>query len=208
MAGICLIRLGHLRPVGLPAAAGITTENAAHRVAVEWDTPEGPRRGVYIPRRDTSSRLTALAGGRLFPGEHHRARFRVQERDGRYEVAFTSFDGTAHVSVVASAVSELPEGSVFASMAQASAFFQEAPLGYSSTHRPGRYDGLELCCGRWRMEPLLVERVESSYFEDGAVFPMGAAQLDSALLMSDIPAIWKARPILTSDHVELAAQCG
>ena len=37
VAGICLIRLGSLRPKGLPASLGVTTENAAHRIAVEWD---------------------------------------------------------------------------------------------------------------------------------------------------------------------------
>ena len=57
VAGICLIRMGSIRPSGLPAVMGVTSENAAHRVAVEWDTPEGPVTGVYIPRRDTSSRL-------------------------------------------------------------------------------------------------------------------------------------------------------
>lgn len=67
VAGICLIRLGHLRPVGVPSGLGLTTENAAHRVGVEWDEPDGIRHGVYIPRRDSSSRLTALVGGRLFP---------------------------------------------------------------------------------------------------------------------------------------------
>lgn len=56
LAGICLIRLSDLRPTGAPAALGVTTENAAHRIAVEWDDGEGRRHGVYIPRRDTSSR--------------------------------------------------------------------------------------------------------------------------------------------------------
>jgi hypothetical protein len=79
LAGICLIRLGNVHPAGGPGV-GITTENAAHRIAVEWDTADGPERGVYIPRRDTSSRLTALVGGRLFPGFHGRARFRVPHR--------------------------------------------------------------------------------------------------------------------------------
>ncbi len=77
LAGICLIRLGHLRPSGFPSWAGVTSENAAHRVAVKWDGPHGPEYGVYIPRRDTSSHLSALVGGRLFPGEHHRSHFSV-----------------------------------------------------------------------------------------------------------------------------------
>lgn len=38
IAGVCLIRLTELRPHGFPRAIGITTESAAHRFAVEWDT--------------------------------------------------------------------------------------------------------------------------------------------------------------------------
>jgi hypothetical protein len=64
MAGICVIRLTNLRPAGFPSGIGLTTENAAHRIAVEWDEPEGPCRGVFIPRRDTDSRLTVVLGGR------------------------------------------------------------------------------------------------------------------------------------------------
>ena len=41
VAGICLIRLGRLRPSRLPGWAGMRTENAAHRIAVEWDSTGG-----------------------------------------------------------------------------------------------------------------------------------------------------------------------
>ena len=75
VAGICLIRLGRLGPSWVPGWAGMRTENAAHRIAVEWDGTGGRLSGVYIPRRDTDSVATVLAGGRLFPGEHHRASF-------------------------------------------------------------------------------------------------------------------------------------
>jgi hypothetical protein len=193
VAGICLIRLAHLRPAGLPAAIGLRTENAAHRVAVEWDGPDGPCRGVYIPRRDTSSRLTVLLGGRIFPGEHHLARFNVREAPDRYEVGFASLDGTAHVAVTARRASGPPAGSVFSTLAEASDFFKEAPLGYSATHRSGHYEGLELRCDRWRIEPLQVVSAESSFFSDETLFPAGTAVLDSAFLMRDIPATWRGR---------------
>src|SRR5882672_7055527 len=63
MVGICLIRLRDIRPTFLPRWLGINSENAAHRTAVEWDEGEGGsvREGVYIRRRDTNSRLNALA---------------------------------------------------------------------------------------------------------------------------------------------------
>src|SRR5690242_5724317 len=64
VAGICLIRLGSMRPRPLPAWVGVRSENAAHRVAVEWDSPAGVRHGVYIPRRDSNSWLNVVVGGR------------------------------------------------------------------------------------------------------------------------------------------------
>lgn len=37
MAGVCLIRLKQIRPRFVPDWLGITSENAAHRIAVEWE---------------------------------------------------------------------------------------------------------------------------------------------------------------------------
>src|SRR5262245_54155893 len=65
LAGICLIRLKGLGPRWLPSALGLGSENAAHRIAVEWDDAGQRREGVFIPRRDTASRLNEIAGGRL-----------------------------------------------------------------------------------------------------------------------------------------------
>ncbi len=74
------------------------------------------------------------------------------------------------------------------------------PLGYSATHRPGRLDAMELHCDGWQVEPALVHHAESSFFEDPALFPAGAAELDSALVMLDIPALWKPRAeMVTAD---------
>ena len=46
IAGICLIRLKHLRPVRFPACLGIASENAAHRIAVQWEANGGTQAGV------------------------------------------------------------------------------------------------------------------------------------------------------------------
>lgn len=134
VAGICLIRLSAIRPRWLPGPFGIRSENAAHRIAVEWDHGGERRVGVYIPRRDTSSRLNSCAGGRLFPGVHHHAEFTVAEGDGRYAVALRSEDGETRLSVSGRAADRLPEGSIFGSLAEASAFFSAAR---SATRRRG-----------------------------------------------------------------------
>src|ERR1039458_6530667 len=59
MAGICLIRLKHMRPRILPSWLGISSENAAHRIAVQWESEGQIREGVYVLRRDTSSHLNS-----------------------------------------------------------------------------------------------------------------------------------------------------
>jgi hypothetical protein len=197
IAGICLIRLSGLRPVTAPGRVGLISENAAHRVAVEWDTEEGIAQGVYIPRRDTSSRLTTLAGGRLFPGIHHRARFRVEEAGGRHQVALTSLDGRVNVRVAAALADDLPGGSVFGSLAAASRFFERGSVGWSVTRRPGVYQGVELRTLGWRIEPARIEAVVSSFFDDPRRFPPGTAVLDSALLMRDLTSEWYSRGQLT-----------
>ena len=63
VAGICLIRPGSLRPVGTPRWTGLRSENAAHRIAVEWDGADGVHTGVYIRRRDTDNLANAVLGG-------------------------------------------------------------------------------------------------------------------------------------------------
>ena len=212
MAGICLIRLAGLRPAWLPAWLGISSENAAHRVAVEWDDESGhdhpngggvPREGVYVRRRDTNLWFNALVGGRLFPGIHHRAQFTVDETADRYEVAVASDDGLTNVSVRCRRAGRLPETSLFGSLAEASAFFEAGSLGYSATHDPARYEGLELRCLNWRVEPLEVDAVTSSFFDDESLFPRGSIELDCALLMRGIEHQWHGRADLCREPAKI-----
>jgi hypothetical protein len=193
MAGICLIRLKQIRPAFVPFAAGIGSENAAHRLAVEWDADGQRREGVFIPRRDSSSRFNALVGGRLFPGEHHHARFDVDETDDRLRVRFESDDGETSVNVTARIAEAVPAFSVFGSLDDASRFFEGGALGYSVTRDPGRFDGLELRCKRWTVQPLAVDAVQSSYFDDRTKFPEGSATFDCALLMRGVEHEWHTR---------------
>jgi hypothetical protein len=195
VAGICLIRLGRTRPAGLPAA-GLRSENAAHRVAVSWDGPDGPVTGVYIPRRDTSSRLAALAGGRLFPGYLHLARFGVRENGGGYRIEVASRDGLVRIEVEAHLAAELPAGSVFTSLDAASGFFRCAPAGYAATPAQGVFDGVELETAGWTLQPLGLDRVASSFFDDRRRFPAGTAVPDSAFLMSGLTTVWHPQPEL------------
>ncbi|GAB4207752.1 MAG: DUF2071 domain-containing protein [Roseiflexaceae bacterium] len=197
VAGICLIRLEQIRPDFMPAFVGLASENAAHRIAVEWTGLDGrPREGVYIPRRDTSSRLNTVVGGRLFPGMHNHASFSTESRSDRLRIAFTSDDGVVAVAVEGQVAGALPPGSVFATLDEASRFFEAGSVGYSATHDPHLLDGLELRSQGWRVEPFAVTHAASSFFEDRTRFPAGTVELDCALLMRSIPHEWHRRESL------------
>jgi hypothetical protein len=191
VAGICLIRLGALRVAGMPQWAGLRSENAAHRIAVEWDDRDGATRsGVYIPRRDSDSWANIALGGRLYPGEHHRARFQVSETEESIGVTFTAVDGSADVDVAVRLTEQFVRSALFATLADASAFFEAGSVGYSATRLDSQFDGLQLQTSAWKVEPAVVMHARSSFFEDRFAFPRGTAELDSALVMRDVPVDW------------------
>lgn len=195
IGGICLIRLTSIRPKGLPAVVGLRSENAAHRIAVEWDDNGRQRTGVFVPRRDTDSPLNTLLGGRLFPGVHHRADFAVREQGGELAITMRTRDGGGSISVTGRVTHMLPESSVFGSVDRVSTFFEQGSVGYSPA-RDGSLDAIELETFRWEMVPLAVDEVFSSYFHDTNRFPEGSAVFDSAMLMRDISHRWHQRESL------------
>jgi hypothetical protein len=191
VAGICLIRLGAMRVAGVPRWAGLRSENAAHRMAVEWNDPQGViRTGVYIPRRDSDSWTNIALGGRFYPGEHHRARFHVSETEESIHVAFSAVDGSTDVDVAVRLTQQLAGSALFASVDQASAFFEAGSVGYSATRVDSQFDGLQLQTSAWKVEPAAVTHAHSSFFENRLAFPPGTAQLDSALVMRKVPVDW------------------
>jgi hypothetical protein len=191
IAGICLIRLEEIRPVWLPKWCGIASENAAHRVAVLWDSASGEQcEGVFIPRRDTSSCLNHLAGGRIFPGEHHLAEFNVSDDGSRVSISVRSRDGKMSLRVSGCETDSLPKGTCFDSLATLSSFFEGGSVGYSTTRDCCRLDGIRLKTDVWQVRPLAVELVESTFFADESVFPKGSVMFDNALIMRDIPHQW------------------
>jgi len=191
IVGICLIRLKHVKPKGFPDFMGIASENGAHRIAVEWDECGETKEGVYIPRRDTSLRLNALAGGRIFPGKHYKAKFNVREDEGKYHIDFTSSDNTS-ISIDAKESNTFKPDSIFNTLENASSFFEKGEMGYSPNG--DKYEGLKLRTYTWKVTPLKVSAVQSSFFEDETIFPKGSVHFDNALLMKKIEHEWHSMP--------------
>lgn len=220
IGGICCIRLADIRPVGLPTGLGLSSENAAHRIGVEWDEDasehdqrkslmeddrresisenehsdreDGEQRtGVYIPRRDTNSLLNSFIGSRVF-GRHYQASFQVSEGDGRYELTMRSPNGPVMMHVEAREPDTFPENSVFEDTADASAYHQCGSVGYCPSPDESRLQGVELTTDEWQVQPLAVESVSASFFETR--LPADAVEFDNALLMDGIGHQWDPRP--------------
>lgn len=200
IAGICLIRLEQVRPKGLPSLVGISSENSAHRIAVEWEDAEGrPQEGVFVPRRDTDSLLNSLAGGRVFPGVHHRSKFSVRDIGGKISMTVETSDSDVPlVDFEAEETPEFPADSVFPSLDESSRFFEAGCIGYSSRPNSCTMDGLLLKVPEWEVTPLSVRRITSSFYDDRNIFPADRIRFDHALLMRDIRHEWHSEPTMSS----------
>ncbi|WP_157874079.1 DUF2071 domain-containing protein [Psychromicrobium lacuslunae] len=199
LAGICLIRLGQIRPDGitgdwLPASWGWRAENAAHRIAVE--RPEDPaQQGVYIPLRHSASWLPVLGGGRVFPGAHHKARFTVAETASQFNIRMTSAE--AQLEVEARASMGWPS-TLFGNLAEASTLFAEGKVAWSPGHQQGVVEGVRLGTERWQIEAAEMLSLSSSFFD---TLPSSAISFDSALLMRNIPSYWSSAGTLLAESL-------
>lgn len=201
VAGVCLLRMGGLRPRWSPPGIGWGAENAAHRIAVEWDGPDGIEHGVYIPMRFSASWVPVALGGRVMPGVHRHAAFDVQEDEDRFRVAFEATgtdpdgghgtDGDA-VEADVDVSLERPErwtSGLFRDLDEASEFFRVGAVGWSPDHH-GRFEGLELRTDAWSVAAGRAHRVHSSFL-DG--LPRDSAEFSDVLVMRDVPITWSFR---------------
>lgn len=187
VAGVCFLRLRDVRPRGLPAV-GLASENAAHRLAVEWEGGDGPTSGVFVPRRDTSSRLAALLGGRVLEGELSAARFEIHDAGGRLSIRVQGRGGH-HVEVTARTTAS-SESALFGSIEEQSRFFQDGRVAYSPNRRRDVIEAVALEGAAWIGTPMVVEHFCSSVFQDEAAFPPGSWRVDSGMLIRNVTATW------------------
>ncbi|MEY2507986.1 MAG: hypothetical protein QOH01_2315 [Verrucomicrobiota bacterium] len=199
IGGVCMIRFRELRPRKVPAWLGLGSENAAHRIAVEWDQDDGTKEGVFIPRRDTNSTLNKLLGGTVFPGIFDKGSFVAHETVDEISVTIRRQDGSEEAHFKGRVGQALPDTSLFDTVEQAASFFSLGATGYSATREKGHYHGMELRSLDWSIDPMEVEAAHTSFFSDRARFPEGSVELDCALVMRGIEHEWHSRPDLYYD---------
>lgn len=196
IGGICLIRFKDLRPNGMPSAIGVSSENGAHRFAVKWVENGIEKEGVYIARRDSSSRLNNILGGRIFPGVQSFSDIESKEENGNYKITISNPDGL-FLHVDADTSETIPKESIFKDIPSVSKFFEKGSVGYSPKRIPGEYEGMQLNTYKWEIIPMHVNNVRSTFFEDGKIFPKGSVVFDNALLMKNIEHEWHTKEDIT-----------
>jgi len=184
LGSVCIMRLKNERPRLVPSMFGTSFETVTHRISVECDEGGEKKNCVYVPRRDTSSRVGTLAVKRLMPGDCEDAEFETDEKQDRHHVRINCDTEVIRASV--EEAEKLPEDSVFGSIEDASQFFLDACIRYS---RSGSQHGaVEFRAYDWNMSSLRPLKVRSSYFER-----LEGSEYDSSLLMNDIKHEWHRR---------------
>jgi hypothetical protein len=190
VAGVCLIRMGALRPAFLKLPVGWRGENAAQRIAVEYEDASGTlRTGVYVPERFSSSYLPVLAGGRFFPGRQRKATFSVAEGPGLIAVGFQA-DGEESTAVsVAVEPAQTFTSALFPNLESVSAFYRESAVAWSpGLEATAPAEGLELSTDAWAVRPAHVIDLQNSWL-DG--FSAAEVTFDHALIMQQVPVQWR-----------------
>ncbi|MGM1017113.1 MAG: DUF2071 domain-containing protein [Actinomycetota bacterium] len=189
VAGICVLGMDGIRPFGLGRGPGLRSENATHRIAVEWDEDGETQVGVFIFERYSSAAHPVLFGGRLFPGVHRRARFTLTEDRDRY--ALTMSGRRVALSADVEIDADAWDSTLFATPAEASAFYRAGRGGWSRGHDGTTLERVELTSTAWAAEGARLHSLSSSFFES---LPHGSAVVDSVLVMRDIPLELSAVP--------------
>ena len=187
IAGLCLVALQRLRPRGVPEFLGIASENLAVRTGVVTRSRMGVDGAVLIFDRYSGSRVNAALGHLVGYGIHERGRFHVAENRLLTEISIRALAGSAIAHVRLAPTHALATESIFGSVEQASDFFRGGECGYSPTPRPGIWDCVRLHLERWDFEPMRVLSASSTHIV--RLFG-GAASIDSAFVMRDIPHTW------------------
>jgi hypothetical protein len=172
----------------------MASENAAHRVAVEWDEGKERREGVFIPQRNTGSRFNKTLGGRVFPGVFSMSRFDARENGESIAIRVADDQGVEQVRFAGDVCEEHAKASVFPTLNEAANFFSLGATGYSVARDGKSFEGMELRSLSWKIAPMRMREAYSRWFGRHDLFPAGSVEFDCALVMRDIPHEWHSRP--------------
>ena len=187
VGGMCLIRFNKMRPNFFPEFLGSSSENGTHRFCIEWDDNGKVKKGVFVMQRFTNSKLHELGSNILSPGALSFAEFKIEEENNKYSVEFMSKNGD-QVKLVVTGNGQF-HSEVYSSIEEVSNDFKTDSIGFSP-FKNNIFYGVKLVTKSWKVSPLDLISIKSSFFENEEFFPKGSAQVDHCLLMENIGHSW------------------
>lgn len=179
--GCCLLELSDVRPDPLPAFVGRSLRAAAHRISVEWDTPDGVEVGVFVPIRLTDSHLAAAVGGRFVPGVHRRVRYDTRCEGHRLAHVVDAEEAPFHLEVDVRRTGEIADAAVCDLMTSTCL---GARIGLSPARRGG-FDAIRMDLSHHLVEEVEVDRLVSPFLSSFV-----SADPPTGRLLSDASVRW------------------
>lgn len=195
---IAMVQTKGLRPAGLPAALGQDFFLSGYRIFTRYRSNSyGTLRGLQILRSDTDRRRMVLAGN-LFTGyNYHLAKVTIQPMGdvaGTLDITIRSDDGTADVSLAVNlhqAAEALPQGSPFASLAEARRY--AGPMPYTFGYLPATASMVLIHGTRREWHPQLVDvQLREATFFQRPHFAGSAPILAASFCVSQVPYRWES----------------
>jgi len=190
LVSLCYTRLAAARSPLLPRSLRSARHHLAWRIPIQKG--EEARRGVWVPRRETSSWLSARCSGALSRSEYHQARFELNDDDASLQLTVLRHPDELVLSLRARRGGEL-RGSIFATPRQAREYMAgDGPVTPPDPLAPllDRLHVEDDCT----LEPLAVDEVHVPGFEDGVLLPAESADFDSLFCVTPVRRAQNAAP--------------
>lgn len=188
---IALVQTENLRPSFLPSAMGWSFFLAGYRIFTKLAASRS-KRGLKILRSDTDRRFMVRAGNWLTHYNYQLCRSTLEERGDELHWLIETPGREADLEVVAQLggdQAKLPEGSPFATLAEARRFAGPLPYTFDYEEKTGSIIGIHAVRQEWNPEPVSVN-VRRNTFLEREPFRQALPVLANAFHVRDVPYRW------------------
>jgi hypothetical protein len=179
-----------MRPVGVPAALGVSYDQIVYRAVVRCQG----QRGVHFLRSDANRRAMCALGDRMSFFRFHHAAIDIEEIDATLAVSVAGRrDPVADIEDrfdLAAGQLEPPETSRFPSAAEAQPFLVDLFTAYDYNPRLDTIDIVRIDRGEWHPRYLPATAGRYRFMETGPWFETRTAEMDSVIHVGHVPYRW------------------
>ncbi len=196
---IALVETKHLRPSVLPAFLGRDFFLSGYRIFTRLGRGAQSKRGLKILRSDTDREWMMRTGNLLTHYNYRLCRAVLTEHRNEIHWTVRTEGSEADLDVVAhlaGAPGALPEGSPFATMAEARRFAGPLPYTFEYEEQTRSIIGILAQRQTWDPQPVAVE-VRQNTFLEREPFCRARPILANAFHVRDVPYLWQRGRRLT-----------